>query len=239
MIRQGETSQVVNLFTPEKGTLSLLAKGVQRAKSKYKGLFIPTHEVEVLYYYKPSRELHTFKSGALLRAFSVLRASFDRLLLAQLMLEMIYRGVSLPSPHPELYYLLRNALMGLDSPTVSTAGLYWHFHMRFLTLLGFKPALQTCPRCGKPIERAVYLQAIGEVVCPRCATEKAGDLQLSPLIVNALRRLDKEDGRDYSFPSLKKSDRALLWQFLWDYTDFHLDLTRRIRSLKVLEELRQ
>jgi len=239
VIRKGETSQVVNLFTLEKGALSLLAKGVQRAKSKSKGLFIPTHEVEVLYYYRPNRELHTFNSGTLLKTFSALRANFDRLLLAQLMLEMIYRGVSHPSPHPELYYLLRNTLTGLDSPTESAARLYWRFHLRFLTLLGFKPALQTCPRCGKSVERAIYLRAVGEVVCSSCATGKVGDIKLSPQVINAMRQLDNENGRENSFPSLKKSDRTLLWRFLWDYTDFHLDLTRRMRSLKVLEELRQ
>ena len=91
-LNHGDTSKIITLYSREVGRLKLIAKGVRSPKSKAMGLFQPTRHIQVIYYSKATSELQLFKSGELIDGFFGLEEDFDRLTLAQVMVELMERS---------------------------------------------------------------------------------------------------------------------------------------------------
>ena len=114
-LNHGDTSKIITLYSREVGRLKLIAKGVRSPKSKAMGLFQPTRHIQVIYYSKATSELQLFKSGELIDGFFGLEEDFDRLTLAQVMVELMDRSVEDEESHPRLFQLLVDSLARLSN----------------------------------------------------------------------------------------------------------------------------
>ena len=56
----GETSIIVRCFTREEGKVSIIIKGAKRKKNHYASFFQPINYLDLVYYYKPNRDIQTF-----------------------------------------------------------------------------------------------------------------------------------------------------------------------------------
>ncbi len=104
-----------------------------------------------------------------------------------LFLEVLDELTADEDPQPSVFDLLGEYLAELeksrDPETISLHALF-----RLLGLLGYRPALDACRRCGKPPgKRNLFLAAEGSLVHRECAGGKAG-LPLSPGTVLFLER---------------------------------------------------
>lgn len=167
-----ETSKILRLFTWDLGTVSVIAKGALRPKSRYGGVLEPFTEGVATFYHRPNRELHTLSGFDLVRSRQGLGRSLTGFAGASLLAEIVLR-TGAEEPHPELYDTLIAAwdtiaaAEGADESLAAALTGAW----TVVSLLGFEPQTGHCIVCERPLvpgEPVRFDTTAGGVACTRC-----------------------------------------------------------------------
>ncbi len=237
-LNHGDTSKIITLYSREAGRLKLIAKGVRSPKSKAAGLFQPTRHLQVIYYHKLNSGLQMFKSGELINGFFGLEDDFDRLTLAQVVVELLNRSIEDEESHPQLFQLLADTLTRLSDGKISAARAFWFFHLHLLKELGYHPHVDYCSVCREALSGGAYL-GLGNphLECVKCHKPGQDSLFVSGQILEILRKILQSAQVGLKKSELSAVERRSLWDFLWRYTFYHIESTRGMKSLKVLRQL--
>src|SRR3954468_9655993 len=112
-IRYGEADRVLHLYTPDRGRLSAIAKGVRRAKSRFGGRLEPLFPLHLVLYAGRS-ELLTVTSAETVAAHPRLREHAAALDGASRACDAVGRLFGDGDPHAGVYHLLANQLALFD-----------------------------------------------------------------------------------------------------------------------------
>jgi DNA repair protein RecO (recombination protein O) len=168
-IRYGEADRVLHLYTPQRGRLSAIAKGVRRAKSRFGGRLVPFFRLQVVLYEGRS-DLLTVTAAETLHPHAQLRQDAGALDAAARACDAVARLFADGEPHEGVYHLLANELALLDARAgaVSTRANALAFRLKLLLAAGFAPQLAACAGCGDAEHVVGFSGAAGGVVCPAC-----------------------------------------------------------------------
>ena len=237
-LNHGDTSKIITLYSREFGRLKLIAKGVRSPKSKAMGLFQPTRHIQVIYYTKATSDLQLFKSGELIDGFFGLEEDFDRLTLAQVMVELLNRSVEDEESHPRLFQLLVDSLSRLSNREIASAEAYWFFHTHLLRELGFRPHVGHCSVCRGTLDEGASLgNGTSQLECVKCHQPGHDSVFVSASVLQELNGLLDVNWEAVEKTKLNARERRSLWDFLWQFTFYHIESARNMKSLKVLRQL--
>ena len=162
----GEADRIIRLFTSERGKLDAVAKGVRRAKSHFAGRLEFGNECEL--------QMHHGRSLDVIVNADIVRAPWERLVeperfaTAQLIAELVDAFCEPDLAVPEVYALLSGVLTAIAASETPRA-LVPRFSLRLLASLGVEPPVDTCIRCGKPLEGHAWVDAqAGGFICAGC-----------------------------------------------------------------------
>ena len=208
-IRYGEADRILHLYTPERGRVSAIAKGVRRAKSRFGGRLEPFFRLNLVLYQGKS-DLMTVTSAETLAGHPRLREHGAALDGAARACDAVSRMFGEGEPHAGVYHLLSNELALLDrEPVRATRANALAFRLKLLLAAGFAPHLASCASCGEPEHLVGFSGAAGGVVCGAC---EAGSFALSQeghdFLVAALGR-PLAEAPDAEPPALAQADRAI------------------------------
>jgi DNA repair protein RecO (recombination protein O) len=212
-IRYGEADRILHLYTPERGRVSAIAKGVRRAKSRFGGRLEPFFRLDlVLWEPRPPRsDLLTVTSAETLAGHPRLREHAAALDGAARACDAVSRLFGDGEPHSGVYHLLANQLALLDrEPASATRAGALAFRLKLLLAAGFAPQLAACASCGEQEHLVGFSGAAGGVVCGAC---EAGSFALGQeghdFLVAALGR-PLAEAPDAPPRALAQADRAIL-----------------------------
>ncbi|MBK9385158.1 MAG: DNA repair protein RecO [Planctomycetes bacterium] len=176
-----ETSRVVQLLLPEAGRCTVLARGVERASSPWRGVFDLLCLVEVELEAEEGRELHALRAARLVEHFPRLRTDLERWYRALYAAELAEAATPPGHPAVELFAALREALARWCEPGVDPDAVLLAFEWRFLDAVGLTPALTACASCGRAVDparaqTAFFHPAAGGVQCSACRSRAKLDL---------------------------------------------------------------
>ena len=208
-IRYGEADRILHLYTPERGRVSAIAKGVRRAKSRFGGRMEPFFRLNLVLYQGKS-DLMTVTSAETIAGHPRLREHGASLDGAARACDAVSRMFGEGEPHSGVYHLLANQLALLDrEPERATRANALAFRLKLLLAAGFAPHLASCATCGEPEHLVGFSGAAGGVVCGAC---EAGSFALSQeghdFLVAALGR-PLAESPDAAPPALQQADRAI------------------------------
>ena len=209
-IRYGEADRVLHLYTPERGRVSAIAKGVRRARSRFGGRLEPFFRLNLVLYEGRS-ELLTVTSAETVAAHPRLREDAGALDGAARACEAVARVFDDGDPHRGVYHLLANELALLDGDPAAhgTRANALAFRMKLLLAAGFAPELAACATCGEREHLSAFSASAGGVVCPGC---EAGSFPLSgeahEFLAAALGR-PLADAPEAAERALAQADRAI------------------------------
>ena len=188
-LRYGEADRILHLYTPQRGRVSAIAKGVRRAKSRFGGRLEPFFRCELVLYEGRS-ELLTVTSAQTVAGHGQLRSDAGALDGAARACDAVGRLFDTNEPHPGVYHLLANHLANLDAdPARATPQAALAFRLKLLLAAGLAPQLSACATCGEREHLSGFSGAAGGVVCPSC---EAGSFSLAQeahaFLVGALGR---------------------------------------------------
>ena len=189
-IRYGEADRILHLYTPHRGRVSAIAKGVRRAKSRFGGRLEPFFRLDLVLWEPrhPKSDLLTVTSAETLAGHPRLRESGAALDGAARAGDAVSRLFGDGEPHPGVYNLLANHLSLLDgAPERATRANALAFRLKLLLAAGFAPQLAACASCGEGDDLVGFSGAAGGVVCTAC---EAGSFALD------------QDGHDFLVAAL-------------------------------------
>jgi DNA repair protein RecO (recombination protein O) len=234
--RLGEADKIVTLFSPNKGKLDAVAKGVRKTRSRLAGHVEPlTHGVYML---AEGRDLDIITQAETVESYAGLRAELERLSRGLYCAELVDRLLPERSEAHPVFRLLADTLGNLaQSEQVDLVVRY--FETRLLDELGYKPRLDVCAVCDQRLEPITnyWSAAAGGVVGPNCTRDL---VQLRPLSLNGLKVMRLMQHGSFAEVSRVRLSEELareLEECLGEQVRFVLE--REVRSARFVEALRR
>jgi DNA repair protein RecO (recombination protein O) len=212
-IRYGEADRVLHLYTPERGRVGAIAKGVRKTKSRFGGRLEPFFRVRLLLYepHPPRSELLTVTGAETVAAHARLREDARGLDGAARACEAVARVFGDGDPHSGVFHLLANELALIDAdPARATRANALAFRLKLLLAAGFAPHLASCASCGEREHLVGFSGAAGGVVCAACEANAFPLAQEAhDFMVGALGR-PLAEAPDADPRALAQAERAIL-----------------------------
>jgi DNA repair protein RecO (recombination protein O) len=167
-LRYGEADRILHLYTPARGRVGAIAKGVRRTRSRFGGRLEPFSRVRLVCH-EGRGELLTVTAVETLDAHAGLRDHAATLDCAARACDAVARVFETEEPHPAVYNLLANelALLAADA-TQATHANALAFRLKLLVTAGLVPSLGACASCGSLEHLVGYSPQAGGVVCNAC-----------------------------------------------------------------------
>jgi DNA repair protein RecO (recombination protein O) len=167
-MRYGEADRILHLYTPHRGRVSAIAKGVRRASSRFGGRLEPFFRLRIELH-EGRGELLTVTGAQTVEGHSNLRGDARALDAAARACDAVGRLFETSEPHPGVFNLLCRKLSLLDrNPAGATRASALAFRLKLLVAAGLAPALSACVCCGSDERLVGFSAAAGGVVCGSC-----------------------------------------------------------------------
>jgi len=163
----GETSKIINILTPDRGIIGVMAKGARKLKSDLANVSGKLNYGYFNLYYKQDK-LSTLVSADIIDAFKMIRKDITKISYASFLLELSNQVVK-HSQSGHVFSLLISSLKKINEgfdPLVITNIL----ELKYLDLLGVMPILDSCGGCGKTSNILTLSTIKGGYVCNSCHT---------------------------------------------------------------------
>ena len=249
----GEADRILTLFTPHKGKMRMIAKGVRRPTSKKTGhLEILCHtQLQVAL----GRNLDMVTQAQSIENFPHLRTELWHMTCGFYLAELIERFIEDDTVHLDVYNLFLESLRCLDADAQElhqqraqgtyvendqardrTRLLLRYFEVCLLEYVGYEPVLRTCAHCNNELrpEENGFTPALGGALCPDCSHLWAQSLSLNALKV--LRLLQRTEWAHVPHFHLDTRLQMEVENTMHGLLRFHLE--RDLKSWSFLEMLR-
>ncbi len=185
-MRYGEADRILHLYTPDRGRVGAIAKGVRRAHSRFGGRLEPFFRLRIELH-EGRGELLTVTGAQTVDGHARLRGDARALDAAARACDAVGRLFETSEPHPGVFNLLCRKLSLLDEqvgggptsgdtagkcvsdrlPAAGRAGAL-AFRLKLLLAAGLAPQLAACAACGEREHLVGFSGAAGGVVCGAC-----------------------------------------------------------------------
>jgi DNA repair protein RecO (recombination protein O) len=231
----GEADRLLTVFTPERGKLRLLAKGVRKTTSRKAGhveLFMLTDMLVA-----QGRTWDIISQAEIVEPYRDLREDLDKTSNAYYLAELVDRFTEEHDPNQPLFELLAVTLAHLSGNEPFLALRY--FELRLLGLTGYQPQLFFCLACNEALEPVdnYFHVADGGTLCPEHGRDRP-NAELLPLpVLKVLRFLQTEPWDKVSRLQLNANTRQQVESLLMRYITFVLE--RQLKSVDFIKKVKR
>ena len=211
----GDTSLISRCFSKEQGKISLIIKGARSKKSNRAAHFQPLSYIDLIYNYKPQRELQILSKVNFIEYWSKILNDLRSLTLSMAIIELTEKTITDEDPHPSLFSILSDVLKAYNNKKSDPNLLFWFYECALLTHLGFKPDLETNKLPG--------------LVLP--------NLNEGPNSIPILASLLAEDIDHLPTELITKKDRIIISEYLWLLLCYHFDGLQKVKSISVIKKI--
>lgn len=184
VIRRADYSdydRMVTLFSPDYGRIDAIARGCRRPKSPLVNAVEPFTTGEFQIY--AHKERFSIEQCQISESYFDLRSDYDRLCHGVYWLKLLDAAILPDAPAPDLFIMTLRALAHLNYGEMPPEMITMTFEMHFMAQNGYAPRMDSCVKCGKPIDDDARFDArLGGAVCLNCPST-------APRISNGARRI--------------------------------------------------
>jgi DNA repair protein RecO (recombination protein O) len=232
----GEADRLLWLYTKKEGKLRAVAKGARKIHSRKAGHLEPFTRSSLLL--ARGRDFWIVTQAETIDAYLHLKDDLARVGYASYVIELLDRFTFEGEDNQDLYHLVRDTLSRLaDAADPAVPLRYYEIHL--LDLLGYRPRLYQCMRCGREIEPEDQFFSIdlGGALCPDCGPLTSGARPIALGTLRYLRHFQRSSFSAIAALSLSPEMNRQLEQFMANYFTYHLehalntpDFIRRVKS---------
>lgn len=222
-----ENDLIVTILSREGEVFELICKGVRSKNSKRKGQIEAMNLINGTAY-KSASHLY-LQSLVCLSSFSNIKDNLNKILEAQLLLEIIGKTIQPDDPHPEVYTLL---LETLESMNRETHPLNLSFSITKLAHhLGYLPSFKNCGACHSKLEEdnAVWSRDNGVIFCVNCRQNETPIPLKYRKAFEFFRVGSREDAAKIA---VSEEEKTILLNYIPNI--FHSHMDRPFKSLDLL-----
>ena len=134
-----ETSLIARCFVKDLGKVSFLVHGAHRKKSPMSAYFQPANCLNMVYYFKESRELQTISKASFNYSWFNITKDLKKISYAMAMIELTDKCLTDHDSHNNLFNALLSSLKEVENSNNQLNLIYWQYQYSLLEFLGFKP----------------------------------------------------------------------------------------------------
>jgi DNA repair protein RecO (recombination protein O) len=167
-MRYGEADRILHLYTPTRGRVSAIAKGVRKTRSRFGGRLEPFFWLRLVLHEGRS-DLLTVTSAETVEAYPRLRENGATIDAGARACDAVNRLFGEAEASEPVFHLLCKELGLLDAdPANADHANQLAFRLKLLVAGGFAPYLAACASCGERDHLVGFSGAAGGVVCASC-----------------------------------------------------------------------
>ena len=247
----GESDKIVTFLSRDYGKVTGIAKGAKRSRRRFVNTLEPFSLVNLRFQERAQSSLVFVHACDWLQVFKNLTTGLEKIAMASYMVEITDELTREREESRSIFEHLKQGLVFLEEQG-SSASYLTFFEMRLLTLSGYQPMLEGCRRCGKkrsksgepflvrdPEDKRDYVPhwcfspRDGGILCRSCLPFRKETLPLSLEALNALARLQENEGLLPSSLGLSglalKETRTILPRFI------QFQINKELKSVHFLE----
>ncbi|MBT6391232.1 MAG: DNA repair protein RecO [Candidatus Marinimicrobia bacterium] len=210
-----ETSTIARCFVREMGKVSFIAHGAHRKKSPMAAYFQPINCLNLVYYFKESRNLQTISKASFSNNWSVIPTDLKKISYAMALIELSDKCLTDHDAHPELYDELVATLKRIEAEDKQLNLAYWFYQYQLLKHLGFKPDFEQAELDFVPLPNP-FSGPNSKTIFENFEQNKTGmNMGLS----------------------VTTEDREVISDYLNTCLGIHFDGIRNLKSLQILREM--
>jgi DNA repair protein RecO (recombination protein O) len=207
-IRYGEADRILHMYTPARGWVGAIAKGVRRASSRFGGRLEPYFRIQAELH-EGRGELLTVTGAQTVNAHPRLRGDARALDAAARACDAVSRLFETSEPHPGVFHLLCRQLALLDEQAAAGWAGALAFRLKLLHAAGLAPHLGTCASCGGRGDLVGFSGAAGGVVCAACEAGSFAFGHEAHGFMSAALGRSLSEAPDASEQALREAERAI------------------------------
>ena len=233
----GEADRLLTVYTPQRGKLRFLAKGVRKTTSRKAGhveLFMLTNMRVAR-----GRTWDIISQAEIVEPYRGLRDNLDRTSQAYYLAELVDRFTEEHDANPPLFELLALTLAHLGHADDAFVVLRY-FELHLLNLTGFQPQLHYCVACQEALEPVDdnYFHAVdGGALCPTHGQNRPNAEPLALPVLKVLRFLQTEPWETAIQLQITPKTRQQVESLLLGYISLLLE--RQLKSVDFLRKLQR
>jgi len=167
-IDYADNDRIVSLFTLEHGRIKTFARGARNSRKRFGAALEPFARVEAQVRVKQG--LSGFQQAEIRNIYPQIRRDLVKIAHSLYACELVEAMIPEGHPLPRLFRLLAAYLDRLESSAACESERIF-FEINLLNILGYRPSLESCTRCGTPFgEHGSMLLGDGELVCMVCVS---------------------------------------------------------------------
>lgn len=232
----GEADRILGIYTREAGKLRAIVKGARKLQSRKAGHLEPFTRVQLML--ARGRDLWIVTQAETVEAYLPLREDLQRIAQASYVVELLDRFTYEEGANHLMYSLLVDTLGRLaitDDLTLTVR--YYELHL--LDLLGFRPELVSCVRCGSLIQAQdqFFSVLLGGILCPSCGPFELSARPISMPSLKFLRHIQRSTYAAAVKAQIPPPIRSEMETVLQSFITFHLE--RNLNSPAFIREVRR
>lgn len=208
----GEADRILTVLTPEKGKISLMARGVRKSKSKLAG-GIELFSTSDLVYIRGKGDLGTLVSARLIKHYGNITKDLPRVQLGYELIALLNKSTE-DEPDSEYYELLEQVFIALDNHAIDLSLVRLWFESQLLHINGHTPNLHS-DAAGDPLDASARYNFDLDAMSftPHSAGRyNAGDIKVLRLLFSShdLAVINSVQGLRALLPELSQLVRTLI-----------------------------
>lgn len=189
-INIGEADRIVTIFTPTRGKLRVVAKGVRRTHSRLSGHIEIFNQCNLMI--ATGRNLDIITQSETIEVFRQLRSTLNLLDYANYVAELLNSLTEEGQENYPLYKLLVETLTAINNgadPDITLRA----FELHALGYSGYRPQLENCVRCNAELQPILnyFSPEMGGVLCNSCGQIERRSSELSVDALKVMRYLQR------------------------------------------------
>ena len=254
-IEYGDHDYIITFLTRDMGKVSVMAKNAKKSVKRFTGALdlFSLNQIQCRYPQKNRDGMIILSQTELENGFINIRYDLFKTAFASYWVELVYLWLEEEKSQPALYDLLVFSLDMLNSSDISPQVLNLLYQIRFMSISGFTPSIDSCETCKTELDAIIQknvrfdLQE-GKIICESCLRKTAlktcsqaggpgHGLYVSKGTLKQLFWINNTDisraDRIKFSPFAMAEGQALMESFI----PFHIG--REMRTLKFLNRLRR
>ncbi|MCK4401740.1 DNA repair protein RecO [bacterium] len=229
-----ESSKIVTFYSPQFGKIKGIAKGARSAKNKF-GSSLEIFSHVVLVFYQKKTDIQLISQCDLKNPFLNIRNDIVKIGYASYFVELINKTTEGAQDSEQIFSLIFNALITLETANVDMEILAHFFEIKLLKMLGCIPVFDRCVNCGVKITNGKFSCRLGGILNNECwgADESASRVSLGTILT--IQHLQASDFSNLSRLKLNKLSSKELKLVLESYIKY--TLVKNLKSLEFLEKI--
>ena len=135
----GESSIITKCFLKDYGKISFIVHGAKNKKNFKNSYFQPGNYLELLFYYRPNRNLQTISKATFQNQWVSIQKDFIKISYVMAIVELADKCTSDIDKNDELFKELINTISLIETKRNEMNLVFWNFQYQLLRVLGFKP----------------------------------------------------------------------------------------------------